>query len=83
MSEYLPVIISIVGAIVAIAVAWGANAAKMDENSRWRADMEKKLESCASKEHCSLKHEFVNQVLTDIRVQLKEIKDLIKELSDK
>lgn len=92
--EYAGVIITLVGSLIAIAVAWGDMRAR-NEESRKEAQandtarkseiigLELKMKELTSKEHCVMKHGYLDQTLADIKSQLKDIMALLKELSDR
>lgn len=85
MEAYTGTILSILGSIVAIAVAWGWYTARADEQMRWRQDVEKRLEqimaNMVSKDHCLLKHVYLEQTVTEIKTDLRAIKEMLQELS--
>jgi len=84
VEQYIGVAISVIGSIIAIAVAWGWNAARVDEAARWRAEMEKKLEvviaNMVTREHCMLRHTYLEQTVSEIKVDIKTIKELLQEI---
>jgi hypothetical protein len=92
--EYAGVIITLVGSLIAIAVAWGDMRARNEESRKeaQSADTARKAEIAAldlrmkeltSKEHCIMKHGYLDQTLADIKSQLKDIMALLKDMSDR
>jgi hypothetical protein len=77
MEAWIPIVISLAGSVVAIAVAWGRSSAEMEENKRWRAEMENKIKDCPTKENCALKHGFIEQTMREVKSELSEIKNMI------
>ena len=91
--EYAGIAITLLGLLFAAAVAWGQITTRVEENKkevermcaeikRENANMEEKVRQCVGKEHCVLKHEYIGNTLNEMRDQLKEIRNILKELNE-
>ena len=81
--EYLPFAVSVISSFIAIAVSWGVITTRVEEIRREIATMEAKIKECPTKEGCLLRHEKVEQNISDIKDSIKEIKELLRSIVSK
>ena len=80
METWIAIAISVISAIVTIAVGWGVLTAKLEEVKKEVADMKDTVRGVPTKEHCILKHSYIDKSIDEVKEELKEIKCMIQEL---
>ena len=88
--EYAGIAVSIIGSLIGLAVLWGTMQARIDElrreNDAMKAtikDLTETVKQMPTKEGCMLKHGYIDKVLEEIKAQLREVLNAIKELAEK
>jgi uncharacterized protein YfaQ (DUF2300 family) len=88
--EYAGIVVSIIGSLIAFSVLWGTMQARIDELRRENdamklsiKDLSETVKQMPTKEGCQLKHGYIDKVLEEIKSQLREVLNAIKELAEK
>lgn len=88
--EYAGIAVTIITSLVGIAVLWGTMQARLDELRRENDSMKATIKELSdtvkgmpTKEGCMLKHGYIDKVLEEIKQQLREVLNAIKQLAEK